>query len=49
MDRFLDTADPQKKATSKAIQAELNACRDRVRILVEGKASRQHFLIRTNP
>ncbi|KAF8913232.1 hypothetical protein CPB84DRAFT_1888891 [Gymnopilus junonius] len=37
MDRFLDTADPVKKARSKTIQTELNSCRDRVRLLVEGK------------
>lgn len=37
MDRFLDTADPVKKARSKAIQSELTACRERVRLLVEGK------------
>ncbi|RDB19324.1 putative ubiquitin carboxyl-terminal hydrolase 2 [Hypsizygus marmoreus] len=36
MDRFMDNADPQKKAQSKVIQTELNACRDRIR-LVEGK------------
>lgn len=39
MDRFLDAADPIKKAKSKAIQSELTACRDRVRQLVEGKVS----------
>ncbi|KAF8973501.1 hypothetical protein BDZ97DRAFT_1648272 [Flammula alnicola] len=39
MDRFLDTADPSKKAKSKAIQSELNACRDRIRLLIEGKDS----------
>ncbi|KDR85578.1 hypothetical protein GALMADRAFT_53377 [Galerina marginata CBS 339.88] len=37
MDRFMDTADPSKKVKSKAIQSELNSCRDRVRLLVEGK------------
>ncbi|KAH9486398.1 putative ubiquitin carboxyl-terminal hydrolase 2 [Psilocybe cubensis] len=37
MDRFLDSANPDKKSKSKAIQTELNACRERVRILVEGK------------
>ncbi|KAF8167496.1 hypothetical protein B0H34DRAFT_647132 [Crassisporium funariophilum] len=37
MDRFMDTADPVKKAKSKAIQTELSACRDRVRLLVDGK------------
>ncbi|KAJ3512278.1 hypothetical protein NLJ89_g3608 [Agrocybe chaxingu] len=37
MDRFMDTADPAKKSKSKAIQAELTACRERVRLLIEGK------------
>ena len=37
MDRFMDNADPQKKHQSKTIQSELNACRERVRLLVEGK------------
>ncbi|KAF9486321.1 cysteine proteinase [Pholiota conissans] len=39
MDRFLDTADAIKKAKSKAIHSELTACRDRLRLLVEGKDS----------
>ncbi|GLB43607.1 putative peptidase C19 family protein [Lyophyllum shimeji] len=37
MDRFMDNADPQKKARSKAIQSQLNACRERVRLLLAGK------------
>jgi len=37
MDRFMDCADPQKKAQSKVIQSQLNACRERVRLLLEGK------------
>lgn len=37
MDRFMDNADPQKKHQSKNIQSELNACRERARLLVEGK------------
>ncbi|CDO68482.1 hypothetical protein BN946_scf184499.g7 [Trametes cinnabarina] len=37
MDRFLDSADPTKKARSKEIQAELNAARDRVHKLTHGK------------
>ncbi|KAF8079191.1 hypothetical protein FPV67DRAFT_101469 [Lyophyllum atratum] len=37
MDRFMDNADPHKRAQSKIIQAQLNACRERVRILLEGK------------
>jgi len=39
MDRFMDNASSVKKAKSKAIQSGLNACRDRVRLLVEGKES----------
>lgn len=39
MDRFMDNADPQKKTHAKLIQSELNACRDRVRLLLEGKVS----------
>ncbi len=39
MDRFMDDADPNKKAQSKGIQAELNACRERMRLLVEGKVN----------
>ena len=35
----MDNASSVKKAKSKAIQSELNACRDRVRLLVEGKVS----------
>jgi len=37
MDRFLDTADPVRKIKAKAIQAELTACRERARLLSEGK------------
>ncbi|KAF5385340.1 hypothetical protein D9615_001037 [Tricholomella constricta] len=37
MDRFMDNADPHKKAQSKTIQTQLNACRERVRILLDGK------------
>jgi len=40
MDRFMDNADPTRKAKSKAIQQELNATRDRLRLLVEGKVRR---------
>jgi hypothetical protein len=39
MDRFMENADPQKKTHAKLIQSELNACRDRVRLLLEGKVS----------
>lgn len=45
MDRFMDNADPHKKAQSKAIQTELNACRDRIRLLVEGKVSKHLLLV----
>ncbi|KAF9489022.1 cysteine proteinase [Pleurotus eryngii] len=37
MDRFLDNVNPQKKALSKQIQAELDTCRERIRILLQGK------------
>jgi len=37
MDRFLDTADPQKRARSKEIQATLNTQRERLRLLTQGK------------
>ncbi|KAF9469591.1 hypothetical protein BDZ94DRAFT_1151478 [Collybia nuda] len=37
MDRFMENADPQKKTHAKLIQSELNSCRDRVRLLLEGK------------
>lgn len=39
MDRFMDNADPPKKTHSKAIQSELSSTRERIRLLVEGKAS----------
>jgi len=50
MDRFMDNADPVKKNRSKAIQSELDACRDRVRLLVEDKVGKfiyQIFVILT--
>lgn len=37
MDRFIDAADPSKKSRSKAIQADLNSCRERINILTHGK------------
>ncbi|KAK7040147.1 ubiquitin-specific protease ubp2 [Paramarasmius palmivorus] len=37
MDRFMDTADPAKRKQSKALQEELHASRERVRLLVQGK------------
>ncbi|KII93273.1 hypothetical protein PLICRDRAFT_35462 [Plicaturopsis crispa FD-325 SS-3] len=33
MDRFLESADPQKRARAKIIQAELSSCRERIRLL----------------
>ena len=32
MDRFLETADPQKRSQSDEIQAELDACRDEIKV-----------------
>ncbi|KAI6048070.1 hypothetical protein EDC04DRAFT_2886852 [Pisolithus marmoratus] len=40
MDRFLDTADPLKKAKSKSIQAALNSYRERLRLLTEDKVTK---------
>ncbi|KAG5635914.1 hypothetical protein H0H81_009676 [Sphagnurus paluster] len=37
MDRFMDNANPYKKAQSKIIQAQLSDTRERIRILLEGK------------
>ena len=37
MDRFLDSADPHKKAKSKRIQTALIARRDRLHLLTEHK------------
>lgn len=37
MDRFLDTADPGKRTRSKEIQTELNAQRERLRLLTQDK------------
>ncbi|KAJ3523880.1 hypothetical protein NM688_g8653 [Phlebia brevispora] len=37
MDRFLDSADPDKKARSKEIQSRLNTVRDRIQRLTQGK------------
>ena len=37
MDRFLDSANPEKKGRSKTIHAELTATRDRVQKLTQGK------------
>ncbi|THG97453.1 hypothetical protein EW026_g4549 [Hermanssonia centrifuga] len=37
MDRFLDSADSEKKSRSKDIQARLTVCRDRIQKLTQGK------------
>ncbi|KAF5368322.1 hypothetical protein D9758_002467 [Tetrapyrgos nigripes] len=39
MDRFMDTANPDKRKRSKAIQEELNSCRERVALLVKNDNS----------
>ena len=36
----MDKADPQKKARSRLLQRQLNECRERIRILLEGKVRR---------
>ncbi|KAG2022705.1 ubiquitin C-terminal hydrolase Ubp2 [Coprinopsis cinerea AmutBmut pab1-1] len=37
LDRFMDSADPRKKLRSRTIQRELNSCRERIQVLLEGK------------
>ncbi|EKM61525.1 uncharacterized protein PHACADRAFT_85514 [Phanerochaete carnosa HHB-10118-sp] len=37
MDRFLDSADPEKRARTKDIQVKLNAARDRIQRFTQGK------------
>ncbi|KAL0565497.1 ubiquitin-specific protease ubp2 [Marasmius crinis-equi] len=37
MDRFMDTADPEKRKKSKALQDELHTCRERIRLLNQGQ------------
>ncbi|TCD66521.1 ubiquitin-specific protease ubp2 [Steccherinum ochraceum] len=37
LDRFMESAAPEKKARAKAVQARLNACRDRIYKLTQGK------------
>ncbi|KAJ8084920.1 ubiquitin-specific protease ubp2 [Marasmius tenuissimus] len=37
MDRFMDTADPEKRKQSKALQDDLHACRERIRVLNQGE------------
>ena len=42
MDRFLDSANPEKKARSKVIHAELTASRERIQRLTQGKVCGLH-------
>ena len=37
MDRFLDSANPDKKARSKDIMSELSKCHDRIHLLKTGQ------------
>ena len=37
MDRFLDSANPDKRVRSKAILTDLSRCRDRIHLLTTGK------------
>ncbi|KAG7099973.1 hypothetical protein E1B28_001766 [Marasmius oreades] len=37
MDRFMDIADPEKRRKSKALQDDLHACRERIRVLNQGQ------------
>lgn len=48
MDRFMYDADPIKKSKSKAIQIELNDCRERIRLLAEGKVSHKNVFVVIN-
>ena len=45
MDRFLDSADPEKKERSKAIHAALSACRDRIHLLTTGTVNASAFAV----
>ena len=47
MDRFLDSANPDKKARSKAIHSELTAARERVQKLTQGKVGRLDRIVRS--
>jgi len=40
MDRYLEDADPEKKARSKAIQERLSACRDRINAITHEHVSK---------
>lgn len=48
MDRFLDGADQSKKYRSKAIQRELNRCRERVNTLTHGKVCLNYISMAVN-
>lgn len=48
LDRFLDIADPEKRARSKDIQSKLNTSRDRILRLTHGKVS-YRFKVHTVP
>lgn len=47
MDRFLDSANPEKRLRSKDIQTQLNTSRDRVQRLTQGKVCRMIYRIIT--
>ncbi|KAK7063918.1 USP domain-containing protein [Favolaschia claudopus] len=46
MDRFMDNADPQRKARGKEIQAELTKCRERIRTLLLSKRGPYTMILR---
>jgi hypothetical protein len=48
MDRFLDGADPPKKARSKVLQAELTNCRERITVLSHGKVCHRPMAVPEN-
>ncbi|KAJ3805779.1 hypothetical protein F5876DRAFT_51258 [Lentinula aff. lateritia] len=43
MDRFMDTANPEKRKRSKEVQDELNTCRERLKLLTKGKSNNISF------
>ncbi|KAJ3876331.1 hypothetical protein F5051DRAFT_411819 [Lentinula edodes] len=43
MDRFMDTANPEKRKKSKEVQDELNTCRERLKLLTKGKSNNISF------
>ncbi|KAJ3766163.1 hypothetical protein FB446DRAFT_758748 [Lentinula raphanica] len=43
MDRFMDNADPDKRKKSKQVQDELNACRERLKLLTKSKSNTVSF------